>query len=195
MPDRIHPAPSALRRSPLSAPTSLFGLCAACVWLAACDSPVVVSMPSPDAASGPTDDHHGHDGGDGCNGRGLSEFEEDHVLFSNDGNHDAGDGGTGFELRMLEAEPNPPVVGNNSWLVKVTHDGKPLIGAEGDIVVTPFMPDHGHGTPTTVSVTETTDGVYRLEPVHLRMAGYWEIALDIDAPAAQRAPSFGVCIE
>ncbi len=152
-------------------------------------------MPSPDASSPATDDHHGHDGGDGCDDRGLFEFDADHVLFRSEVDRHSGDAGVGLELRMLEAEPNPPVVGNNSWLVQLTYDGAPLTEVEDDILVTPFMPDHGHGTPTTVSVTETSDGVYRLEPVHLRMAGYWEITLDIDAPAAEHSPSFGVCIE
>lgn len=191
------PFQARLSQRPLGAAFgSLFAGCAA-LSLAACDSPVVVPMPSPEAGADTTDsnDTHQHDAGDGCQNRGWFEFEDDHLLFEEAASVDAGDGGTGFELRMLEAEPNPPIVGNNSWTVEFLYEGTPLTGAEADIFVTPFMPDHNHGTPTPVSVTEISDGVYRLEPVHLRMAGYWEITLDVDAPDGERALSFGVCIE
>lgn len=105
------------------------------------------------------------------------------------------DAGTRLTLSFVEAEPAVPIVGNNSWLFRLEADGEPLEGAASGITVTPFMPDHGHGTPTAVGVAEERPGTYRFEPVHTRMSGYWEIRVDLESDAAAAKFSFGVCVD
>jgi hypothetical protein len=42
------------------------------------------------------------------------------------------------------------------------------------------MPDHAHGSPQPVVVTEMGDGEYKLDPVNLFMAGYWEVTISAE---------------
>lgn len=105
------------------------------------------------------------------------------------------DAGTKLTLAFLEGEPMPPIVGNNSWLFRLEADGEPLMGAASAITVTPFMPDHGHGTPTVVNVEEERAGTYRFEPVHTRMAGYWEMRVDVESEVVSATLVFGVCVD
>lgn len=105
------------------------------------------------------------------------------------------DGGGELTMSFVEGEPAVPVVGNNSWLFRLEVDGRALSDVAADITVTPFMPDHGHGTPTLVRISEEEKGNYRFEPVHTRMAGYWEIFVDIETESIATKLSFGVCVE
>lgn len=122
----------------------------------------------------------------GCNGRGeaLEALELSESL-----------GSSTIALSFVDAEPPVPVVGNNSWMFELQMDGAPLRDMASAITVTPLMPDHEHGTPTKVGVTEVSEGTYRFAPVHTRMAGYWEITVAIDAEALNAELVFGVCVE
>jgi hypothetical protein len=100
-----------------------------------------------------------------------------------------------LQLRMLEYSPDPPAVGDNSWLVELSdHEGNTLPGLADAIIVTPFMPDHGHGTPVAVGVEEGADGEYRLAPINTFMPGLWQVGVELEGGAF--APlEFGVCVE
>jgi hypothetical protein len=126
-------------------------------------------------------------GAAGCDGRGkpLDGLE---VSTENDA-------GEKITISFVEGEPMPPIVGNNSWLFHLEADGEPITGVASEITVTPFMPDHGHGTPTAVTVEEERAGDYRFEPVHTRMAGYWEIRIDVDSDVVSANLLFGVCVD
>lgn len=108
---------------------------------------------------------------------------------------DSLDGGLDVQLALVAAEPPRPIVGNNTWSFTLKVDEEPLEGVASAITVTPFMPDHGHGTPTEVVVTEIEPGVYRFAPVHTRMAGYWEIGVDISTERVHARFEFGVCVD
>ncbi len=85
-----------------------------------------------------------------------------------------------FMIKLLESNPGPPVKGTNTWDIEVDEaaTGTPLDGL--DINVTPWMPDHGHGTSMPVVVTPTgSGGRYTLAPVFLRMSGFWQVKLTI----------------
>jgi hypothetical protein len=105
------------------------------------------------------------------------------------------DAGKAAELSFVEGNPARPIVGNNSWLFLLAVDGEPATNLASAITVTPFMPDHGHGTPTAVVVTEGESGQYLFEPVHTRMAGFWEIAVEVDTARLKTRFTFGVCVE
>lgn len=79
-----------------------------------------------------------------------------------------------FTVKLLESVPGPPVKGQNTFTVEIdeTDSGAPLDGL--DVTVTPWMPDHGHGT-TPVAVTAAGSGTYTLAPVYTYMSGFWQI--------------------
>ena len=47
------------------------------------------------------------------------------------------------------------------------------------INVTPFMPDHNHGTTAVGVAPSGSGGLYLISPLNLYMAGYWEITFDL----------------
>lgn len=98
-------------------------------------------------------------------------------------------------LTLVSASPARPIVGNNSWLFALTLDDAPASGLAAAISVSPFMPDHGHGTPTIVRVEEVEIGQYVLEPVHTRMAGYWEVTVLVEAPVGDLSFVVKVCVD
>ena len=95
-----------------------------------------------------------------------------------------GDAGQ-ITLTFVDAMPAPPRKGDNRWILKATWaaDGAPIDDAT--FTVTPFMPDHGHGTPVPVGVEHLPNprGTWAFDPLNLMMAGLWEITFDIEAPS------------
>jgi hypothetical protein len=80
------------------------------------------------------------------------------------------------KVTLLASEPAPPSRGDNTWQIRITDDtGSPLAGAP--VTVTPFMPDHGHGTPIPTVVSGGSDGVYEVTPLNLFMPGVWRITV------------------
>ncbi|HTR51853.1 MAG TPA: FixH family protein [Kofleriaceae bacterium] len=89
---------------------------------------------------------------------------------------------------LLDAMPAPPARGNNTWMVQINAMmSDAMVGpavTDATIVATPFMPDHGHGTPILVGVTNNGGGQYELTPVNLWMPGYWVTTLVVTSPTA-----------
>jgi YtkA-like len=83
-----------------------------------------------------------------------------------------------FNVKLVQSVPGPPVKGNEAWTIEVDDaaSNAPLDGLT--VSVTPWMPDHGHGTQP-VNVTASGAGEYGLDPLYLYMRGYWEIRLDV----------------
>lgn len=99
-------------------------------------------------------------------------------------------------LSVLETTPEPPQVGDNEWLVRLRdRANEPVTGLSTSLVVTPFMPDHGHGTPARVGVAETGAGEYRLAPVNTFMPGLWRIQLAVSRSDDPERFEFSVCVE
>jgi len=77
---------------------------------------------------------------------------------------------------LMSSEPGPPARGNNTWKIQIaTEGGDPISGAP--ITVTPFMPDHGHGTSVIPTITPGENGTYDVVPVNLFMPGVWRITI------------------
>ncbi len=99
---------------------------------------------------------------------------------------------------LMNATPAPPVRGDNAWVIQVNQlasgvQGPTVDGA--DMIVTPFMPDHGHPAGKTVTIEPTgTAGQYELTPVNLWMPGLWETTLDVSSPAGDDVVVFRFCI-
>jgi hypothetical protein len=96
---------------------------------------------------------------------GLSQAGKDHL----------------YMVKLMSSDPGPPIKGNNAWVIAVSDaaSGAPVDGLS--IKVTPFMPDHGHGTQIKAAVTAMGGGQYGLDPVNLFMAGLWQVTIDLTA--------------
>lgn len=101
----------------------------------------------------------------------------------------------GVSVKLDEALPAPPGRDDNTWEIDVGQAGSPLTGAT--IKVTPYMPDHRHGTSVPVIVTPdpATPGRYELSPINLWMPGLWQITIDVTPAGGTRdSVVFNFCI-
>lgn len=108
----------------------------------------------------------------------------------------AGADASEVQITLLESVPGPPVKGDSTWRIQVTDmDNTPLDGLT--VTVTPFMPDHGHGTPIAAEVSELAEpGEYEAGPVNLWMPGLWETTVEVtDGADMTDAATFSFCIE
>ena len=102
-------------------------------------------------------------------------------------------------FRLLDSQPGPPQKGDNTFTLAIKNSaGVPQSAAT--IAVTPFMPDHGHGSPIKAEVSELASpagsGQYRASPVNLFMPGLWQITVSAQASGGVRDSAvFAFCIE
>jgi YtkA-like len=83
---------------------------------------------------------------------------------------------------LIQSEPGPPINGDNSWKIKVTDASNSPITT--DLVVEPFMPEHGHPSTKTPKVTyDATTGTFKVEPIYLSMSGKWRVRLKVTDPS------------
>jgi hypothetical protein len=103
-------------------------------------------------------------------------------------------GGAGhFQIKLVSATPAPPARGDNVWVVEVDDGTGPVAGAQ--LTATPFMPDHGHGTPMKVEVAAASAaGQYKLSPVNLWMPGYWETSVTATSQGVSDTVVFKLCV-
>ncbi|MGN6109747.1 MAG: FixH family protein [Kofleriaceae bacterium] len=100
-------------------------------------------------------------------------------------------------FQLLSAAPAPPARGDNTWVIQVNSitggsTGAPLTGAT--MTVTPFMPDHGHGSPKQTMVEAMPEpGQYQLAPVNMWMPGLWETTINVSGPESDKA-TFRFCL-
>lgn len=83
----------------------------------------------------------------------------------------------------------------HSWVATVRlPDGEPV--EDATISVDGGMPQHGHGLPTSPQATgHQGEGQYLIEGVRFNMGGWWELKLDISAPAGDDTVTFNLVIE
>ena len=100
-----------------------------------------------------------------------------------------------FDLLFVAATPDPPDEGNNDWVLQITDQAGTPVDAE--VIVTPWMPAHGHGVSPPDYVSQATDtmGEVEIPAFDLIMPGTWEFRISVTADGATdtAAPSF--CIE
>jgi hypothetical protein len=102
----------------------------------------------------------------------------------------------GFKVRLVSADPAPPVKGLNAWVVRVLDPGG-APAASASLVLhresdtpDPSMPDHGHGSLTNASVSRRANGDFAVEPLDLFMPGVWRVGFDVSAPGRARDTVF-----
>lgn len=102
--------------------------------------------------------------------------------------------GERWTVTFVEALPAPPTRGDNTWTMRVTDAaGAPVPGLE--LSVSPFMPDHMHGTTVETVVMEIGDGKYALDPVNLFMPGLWEVTLELGSESSEDEVTFAFCVD
>jgi len=103
-----------------------------------------------------------------------------------------GDGG--YEVVIVEGTPAPPGKGDNTWQLRVLDpSGDPA--DDLTVTVTPFMPDHGHGTPIRAVVTPSdTAGEYSVAPINLWMPGLWRVTVALSDGSPLDSIEFFFCI-
>lgn len=96
-----------------------------------------------------------------------------------------------LHVTLLDMRPAPPQKGDNAWTIAVRDDaGAPV--SDAALTLTPFMPDHAHGSAVTPVVAPTDEnGNYSVDEIYLPMAGYWELTVRL----GEEQVVFGVCIE
>jgi hypothetical protein len=132
------------------------------------------------------DDHHGDDEPVNC---ATETRDDDFVVGLEKGGRDGL-----LMFRLMSSTPAPPGRGDNTWEIDIVDaGGAPRAGAT--VVVTPFMPDHQHGTPIDAVVTESTTivGRYTATPINLWMPGLWEVTIETTSVPLDRA-TYKFCI-
>ena len=56
------------------------------------------------------------------------------------------------------------------------------------------MPDHGHGTSVSATVTANQDGTYRAAPLYFFMPGVWRVSFSVPANQLSDVGDFYFCI-
>ena len=101
-----------------------------------------------------------------------------------------------FTITLTAASPAPPDMGYNDWTIAVTGQNSNALES-ASITLTPFMPEHGHGTsPADFSGVATgTAGEYSIERFPLTMSGIWQITINVDDSSKNDEAVFTFCAE
>jgi hypothetical protein len=84
---------------------------------------------------------------------------------------------------LVASDPAPPIRGTNTWTLKlVDATGKPVTS---DVTITPFMPDHGHGTSVKPTPTAQPDGTWKIDNLYFFMPGVWRITIQSGADSVE----------
>lgn len=103
-----------------------------------------------------------------------------------------------LNFRLMSAMPAPPAFSKNTWIVQINAMSSGVVGAPvagATITVTPFMPDHQHGTLRVNIEAMPEAGQYRLTPIDMWMAGLWEVTINAQAGAVRDTTVYRFCIQ
>jgi len=97
-------------------------------------------------------------------------------------------GAGGVSFTIVEGSPVQLVRGENAWTIYVAKDGAPLTGVDSSLKLTPFMPDHQHGTGVRAiwHPIAGMPGYYDVSPINLWMPGIWEVTIEATPTGAAR---------
>jgi hypothetical protein len=100
--------------------------------------------------------------------------------------------GSKLSFVLVSSDPGPPLRGTNTWKVKVLDTaGQPVTGAT--LTVTPFMPEHGHGSQVVPTVTAEGDQ-YEITNLYLFMPGLWQITVKAVSGGTTDSAAFTFCV-
>ena len=88
---------------------------------------------------------------------------------------------TQLSVELRTAPSQPPPRGESTAELRIRDvDGGPKDGLT--LQVTPWMPAHGHGAPSSPVTTALGGGAYRVDGIELTMPGTWELRIEISSP-------------
>ena len=94
---------------------------------------------------------------------------------------------------VVSADPIPPGVGYNTWVVKVLDSaGQPVTDATFPLIKT-WMPLHGHPSSIVPTSTNNGDGTYTLK-LYLFMPGLWQITPHVQTGSTADSAVFTFCV-
>lgn len=103
-----------------------------------------------------------------------------------------------LDFKLISANPAPPGFNDNTWILQVSAMTGGSVGApatDAQLTVTPFMPDHQHGSLKVKVEAMPTAGQYKLTPINMWMPGYWEITIDAQVGAVHDTALYKFCIQ
>jgi hypothetical protein len=119
---------------------------------------------------------------------------------------DCGGAGEDFVLGMLKstpsgalsvaivaAEPAPPLVGPNAWIVMLSAETGEAI-ADASVTLTGWMPRHGHGLSSVPLTRELDGGRYEIRPINLFMPQLWEFGVVVTRNGEPEVVTFTFCV-
>jgi hypothetical protein len=100
--------------------------------------------------------------------------------------------GSKLSFVLVSSDPGPPLRGTNTWEVKVLDaSGQPVTGAT--LTVTPYMPEHGHGSQVVPTIT--ADGQqYKVSNLYLFMPGLWQVTIQATNGSVTDSAAFTFCV-
>jgi len=99
------------------------------------------------------------------------------------------------KVTLLQSEPQVLSKGDHQWRVMVSNANGAAM-PDAVLAVTPFMPEHNHGTTVAAAVTKgAVPGEFVLNPVNLFMVGLWRVTIDVTDQAAEDSVVFRVCVK
>jgi hypothetical protein len=80
------------------------------------------------------------------------------------------------KISLMQGNPAPPALYTNTWTVKIANgSGNPIANNANISVPPPYMPDHGHFSDQSPTVTpKGSDGSYEVDDVYFFMPGVWQ---------------------
>lgn len=100
-----------------------------------------------------------------------------------------------LNVKLVESRPGPPMKGTNAMTIEILDAaGQPVDGAM--VTVTPWMPDHAHGSAVKPEITPAGGGKYEVDKVYLAMAGLWQIKVSVQPPGGGlEEATFQFCLD
>ena len=157
--------------------------------------PLLVLLVSCQGGGTDTADNHHHDSGHSHQHHSASCGEPGETYTA--GMSHTGDLGV-VEFALVASDPAPPDKGVNVFTIQITdiETNSPIDGAV--VPITPFMPEHGHGTNPEFYTTEATSdaGTYQSEPIDLFMSGLWTLTFSVESgDTVLDETTFSFCLE
>lgn len=88
-------------------------------------------------------------------------------------------GPAGFQFKLRNALPAPPDRNLNEWSLEIKNSANQNVPKDHSIELSPYMPDHQHGSITSPIVEVDELGIYNISNIDLFMPGFWEITVTI----------------
>jgi hypothetical protein len=99
---------------------------------------------------------------------------------------------SGMKYILVQSSPAPPARGLDTWNLKVTDAaGTPQPGIS--LQIRTLMPEHGHGSSTTPTITNQGGGNYQVSQLNLFMPGVWKITFS-NSPGFTDSADFWFCV-